>query len=561
MEDEIQASKSLGEYLAILRRYKGQILIVTAVVATAAGVAALSLPPVYRSTATILVQEQEIPPELVRSTITSFADERIQVISQQVMTRGVLLKLVDKYSLYEKYRQRATTDELLERMRKNIKFTTVNADISDRSSGRRVNATIAFRISYDSPQPDRAQQLVTELASLYLNENVKVREQSVAETTAFLTEEADRIASQIQDIEGKLAQFKQRYVGRLPDSSAFNMQLAERASSELLRTEREMSALQERKVALEAQLPTVPPNVPTINVAGERPLTPMERLRSLKAQYHVALALYNPGHPDIRRMEREIAALTTETSQPGEDIEAPDKSSVKDATSQGAIDNQRKDSIKRPDNPLYIALTSQIEGIKRELNQLAAVRNDLRAQQRTYDVRLQQIPEIEREYHDLTRDYDNAKVRYREVKEKQMRAVVSQELEKGRKAERFSLSEPANLPETPFSPNRPAIAAMGLLAAIGSGLGLAGLRDALDPSVKGPLELARIVTVPILTAIPYIETRRERAGKRRRNWLLVCLFSLLAIGFLWGVHVFLKPLPLLLHGLTDLLTSSLISKW
>ena len=207
------------------------------------------------------MQEQEIPPDLVRSTITSFADERIQVISQQVMTRAVLLQLVEKYGLYEKYRQRATNDEIVDRMRKNISLTTVNADISDRSSGRRVNATIAFTISFDSPVPDQAQKVATELASLYLDENVKVRQQSVAETTAFLAQESDRLAKQIQDIEAKLAQFKRRNAGRLPESSGVNMQLAERTGSELLRIEREMSALQERKLALEAQLPIIPPNI------------------------------------------------------------------------------------------------------------------------------------------------------------------------------------------------------------------------------------------------------------------------------------------------------------
>ena len=134
-----------------------------------------------------------------------------------------------------------TSDEILERMRKDIKLTTVNADISDRSSGRRVNATIAFKISYDAPQPDDAQKVVNELVSLYLNENVKARQQSVAETTAFLTQEADRLAKQIQAIETKLAEFKRRNVGRMPDSSAVNVQLAERTESELQRVERELS--------------------------------------------------------------------------------------------------------------------------------------------------------------------------------------------------------------------------------------------------------------------------------------------------------------------------------
>ena len=199
------SSKDIREYLAILRRHKVQILAVAAVLAAVAAAVAIGLPPVYRSTATILVQEQEIPPDLVRSTITSFADERIQVISQQVMTRAVLMQLVDKYGLYEKYRERATNEETVERMRKDIKLTTVDANMSDRSSGRRVNATIAFEIAYDSPYPEQAQQVVNELVTLYLNENVKARQQSVAETAAFLTQEADRLAKQIQDIEANLA--------------------------------------------------------------------------------------------------------------------------------------------------------------------------------------------------------------------------------------------------------------------------------------------------------------------------------------------------------------------
>jgi len=190
MEDEEEErGKSLREYLAMLRRRKGQILAVTALLAAVALTVAIGLPSIYRSSATILVQEQEVPADLVRSTITSFADERIQVISQQVMTRAVLLQLIDKYGLYGRYRDRETSEAILKRMREDIKLSFVDANISDRSSGRRVNATIAFQISYDSPHPERAQKVVNDLALLYLNENVKARQQSVAETAAFLGQE------------------------------------------------------------------------------------------------------------------------------------------------------------------------------------------------------------------------------------------------------------------------------------------------------------------------------------------------------------------------------------
>ncbi|MFO1204687.1 MAG: Wzz/FepE/Etk N-terminal domain-containing protein [Burkholderiales bacterium] len=548
--DEEGSSKDFREYLAILRRHAVQIVGVIVALAAVAIAVATGLPPVYRSTATILVQEQEIPPDLVRSTITSFADERIQVISQQVMTRAVLLQLVDKYGLYEKYRDRDSNEAIVERMRKDIKLTTVDASISDRSSGRRVNATIAFELSYDSPHPESAQKVVEDLVALFLQENVKARQQSAAETTAFLAQEAERLGKQIQETEAKLADFKRRYAGRTPESAAANLQLAERTESELLRIDREMSMLQDRKFSLEAQLPLIKPNVPLVTTAGtEKILTPNERLRALQAQYATSSAAYGADHPDIRRMQREIAALKAEVGGSDADGNAAERkrletelAALKERYSDDHPDVQKlKRSIaalnssnslaavrgsarspandldqQRPDNPAYIALTSQLESTRRELAQLAALREDLRAKQRTYDSRLLQIPEIEREYRDLTRDYDNAQTRYREVRAKQMQAEVALELEKDRKAERFALSEPPLLPQRPASPNRLRVALIGLVASLGGGIGIAWLRDLLNPAVKGPLELARIARVPVLTAIPYIETRRERAVKRRR---------------------------------------------
>ena len=571
---DTESGTDFRPYLALLRRRIGQIIAVTAALAVIVIVVAGTLPPVFQSSATILVQEQEIPPDLVRSTVTSFADERIQVISQQVMTRTVLLKLADKYGLYEKYRRSGRTEEILESMRRDIKLTTVDASVSDRGSGRRANTTIAFRISYDAPDPARAQKVVNDLVSLYLEENVKARQQSVAQTTAFLAEEADRLAKQIQDTEAKLAIFKRRYAGRLPDSAPVNMQLADRMQSELLRVEREISMLQDRKVYLEAQLPLLKPNAPPpTSTAGESVLTPEERLRILQAQYTSSAARYGADHPDIRRLQREIAALKGEvggSSRDGDLVERQkleaELASLKDRYSEDHPDVQRvrrsiaalkgsksneagparqpaPDVNRRPDNPAYVALISQLESAKRELAHLSALRDDFRAKQRDYDARLLQIPEIEREYRELTRDYDNAQTRYREVKAKQMQAEVAVELEKDRKAERFTLGEEANLPEKPFKPDRPRIVLVGLVASLGAGLGLAWLRELFDRSVKGPWELGRIAPVPVLTPIPYIETVGERERNRRRRWIVGCLVALAAVAFLVAVHLFLRPLP------------------
>ncbi len=534
---EVEAGMGIRELVAALRRRAALILSVTAVLAVVSIVVAIVLPPTYRSSATIRIQEQEVPPDLVRSTITSFADERIQVISQQVMTRPVLLALIEKYDLYAKYRGRLTEDEILDRIRKDIKLTTINADISDRSSGRRVNATIAFTISYDAPRPDRAQKVVKELASLYLDENTKVRRQSVAETSEFLAQEADRLAKQIQSIEEKLALFKRRNVGRMPDSSAINVQLADRTESELRRVEQQIPVLEDRKISLESQLALIKPNISVASGPGpgngtgeQRELTPEERLRVLQSQYASMSVQYTADHPDIRRVRQEIAALKAQTA------------------ASARIAEKGSGANEAPDNPAYILLATQLQNTKRELAQLAASREDLRAKQRNYDARLMQIPEVEREYNELTRDYGNAQARYREIKTKEMQAAGAFELEKDSKAERFSLGEPANLPQSPVKPNRLAIALGGLVTSLGSGLGLAFLLEMFDPSVRGPLELARIAPVAILTAIPYIETRSERVATRRRTLAVIALCGILSLAALYTIDSFVRPLPDLLDA-------------
>ncbi len=570
------------EYVAVFRRRKGEVIAVAVLVAIVVVVVAMWLPPVYRSAATILVQEQEIPPDLVRSTITSFADERIQVISQQVMTRTVLLQLVDKYDLYSTFRHRATEEEIVERMRKDIKLSTIDSNISDRGSGRRVNATIAFQISYDSVHPDRARQVVNDLVSLFLSENVKARQQSVAEINAFLGQEAERVAEQLRGIEANLAAFKRRYASSLPDSMGVNMQLAERTSAELQQVDREMAMLQDRRLALEAQMLFVKPRAQAPGDAGDRDRTPEDRLRALRAQYTASAAVYGADHPDLRRMQREIAALEAQTGKSAPDADASGQLAELE-TRLAALKKQYSDDhpdVQRtarsiaalkaargpdrssaagadaavPDNPAYIALSTQLDSVKRELASLAATKENLRARQRGYDARLLQTPEVEREYRDLTRDYENAQTRYREIRGKQMQAEVAQELEKDRKAERFSLAEPANLPGRPVSPNRVRIVMLGLVGALGAGLGFAWLREAADPSVKGPLDLARITRLPMLTPIPYIETQRERTATLRRRYVATCVAALSCTAVLIALHFAFRPLPQLFARLVGGLT-------
>jgi uncharacterized protein involved in exopolysaccharide biosynthesis len=576
------ADRDLAEYLGILRRRWPGIALVAAALAAVTLAVALLWPPTYRSSATILIQEQEIPADLVRSTVTSFADERIQVISQQVMTRAVLLALVEKYDLYPDRRRWATSEELLERMRRDIRLGTVNADITDRRSGTRINSTIAFKLSFDSAAPEAAQRVANDLVSLYLNENIKTRQQRAAETSSFLAEEAERLSQHISRIQDKLARFKARNQGRLPELAQLNLQLTERTDAEILRVERELAILEDRRIAIEGQLAQVRPNAP-LGTGGEAVLDPADRLKNLEARHAGLSGVYSDDHPDIKRMRREMAALRRETGAapaPADltaDIAArraqlaelreryaedhPDvlrlarSTAALEASADGASAPPAARAERKPDNPLYITLRTQLESIAAEVRNLRALREDLRARLRGYERRLEQTPGVEREYLELVRDYENSVARYREVKAKQMQAEVAQELEKDRKAERFTLIDPPQLPEQPVSPNRLAILLVGLLASASGGLGFGALREALDGSVKGARDLVRVAPAPVLAAIPYVESDARRAARARRRLLVALALAAALVVALVVVHFFVRELPVLWFSLLRRLTA------
>lgn len=581
-EEDEPPQRTLEDYLDILRRQKFLIAVTIGVIAAIAAAVAMLIPPSFRSSATVLIQDQEIPPDFVRTTVTSLVDERIQVISQQVMTRSVLLGIIEKYNLYSAQRRYQTNEEIIDRMRKDIKLTTISADVQERRDDRRRAGTIAFQISYESSSPIAAQRVVNELVSLYLNENLRTRQQRATETTSFLTEEAERLAASISEMEAKLADFKAKNVGRLPQNTVLNLGAIERAEAEVMRIDRELSTLEDRRASLQTQLAQVKDLAPQAPQPIDKTiLEPVERLRILQNQFASVSGQYAPDHPDVRRLKREIEALKKET---GGDVASVDDSakeleearnryaSLREKYADDHPDVQRQKRVlasleeawkeskarqpakpeptghktaqARAESQVAVTLRGQLEGIEAQMKGLRQQRKDLQTKTRQLEVRVEQSPVVEKDYQDLVRDYDNAMLRYRELKSKQMQAEVAQSLERERKGERFSLIDPAQLPEKPTSPNRPAILALGLVLSLGGGFGLGILRGVMDPTVRGSRQLQRLVQAPMLGAIPYVVTREERARQSRKRglwWVAGGVVFALVLAF---IHFFYMPLPI-----------------
>ncbi|MGI9333193.1 MAG: lipopolysaccharide biosynthesis protein, partial [Gammaproteobacteria bacterium] len=230
---------TVSDYIAIVRRRLTPLVLVGAALFVVALAVAFGLPARYESSATILVEQQEIPQDMVRSTVTTYADQRIQVISQQVMTSANLLQIVKKYDMYRKELKNEPVEAVLEEMRGQIALETVSTGVIDPRSGRAKQATIAFTVTFEAPSPDEAQRVANELASLYLNENLKSRRELASETSSFLNEESRKLKAQVDELESALAAFKEQNAGTLPEMNTLNLRLMDRAERELLDVRRQ----------------------------------------------------------------------------------------------------------------------------------------------------------------------------------------------------------------------------------------------------------------------------------------------------------------------------------
>lgn len=245
---------TLDQIRGIIRRQKSVFITLFLLTWLAAIALALFLPPVYRAETTILIEEQQIPQEFVRTTITSYVEERLQVITQQIMSRPRLKEIIKRFTLYPEMKKNHTREEIIKRLREDISLQTVSADVVDRRTGRPSTATIAFNLAYEGENPSTVAKVTNRLASLYLEENLRQREKRVTNITSFLKQERNELTKRINELENKLSLFKQKHGRELPEFNNVNLQAVNRLTRDLEQNQMKLSSLYERKLYLEGQL-------------------------------------------------------------------------------------------------------------------------------------------------------------------------------------------------------------------------------------------------------------------------------------------------------------------
>jgi succinoglycan biosynthesis transport protein ExoP len=505
-------AQSIADVFQILRRRKWSLILTALIIFLTAAAVALLLAPVYRSSSTILIEEQGIPAEFVKATVTSYAEERIQTIKARIMSFTRLSDLVNRFNLYPDLRESRTAEEIATKMRDDIQLKAVSAEVIDPRTGRPSSATIAFILSYDGKAPETVLQVANTLTSLFLSENQQVRERQTAETSQFLEAEMNRVKNELTALGAKISDFKETHMQELPELLQANLDGRERTERDIDRLTDQIRTLKDRESFLQSQLAGL-----SVNFGNED----KKRLEELKLQLVNLKTRFSDEHPDVIKTRREIVDMEKQVAdaRPARQGLSPSSPVSNDS-----------------DNPAHVTLTSQLAATNFEIESLNRQIQTLRQKTEQYRRRLESGPQVEKVYNALVLERNNTQLKYNDLMAKYMESQVAKGLEKERKGERFTLIDPARFPEKPVKPNRLAIVVIGFVLAVGGGVGFAAFREYSDDSIRDYRRLGRITPFPVLAGIPRIETESDITRRRWKRAALSFGLVVLIAGGLFAFH-------------------------
>ena len=504
-----------GDVIKIIKRRRWGLIVPALAVFFLSVLVLIVWKPVYRSTSTILIEEQEISRDYVMATVTSFAEQRLQSINQRIMSSARLLEIIKRFDLYADKRNRWTTEEIIENMRKkDIKFDTVMADVIDRRTGMKTPATIAFTVSYEGENRQVVQQVANVLASLYLEENIKVVGQQTEGTSKFLEEEMNSVQAKLAALEKKIALYKERTPRALPELLQFNLQSLEAVDRNYEQLNDQLRSNREKESYLKTQLMTMAPDATNQD---------KERLKELRVKLIGLKARYSGEYPDVIKTKAEIVELEKKLQAQGSEETASDK----------------------PDNPAYVALAAELASIQSDIKSLKQQIEDLDKKRNDYRQRLEMSPRVEEGYRNLMAERNNTQLKYDDLMKKFMESRVARGLEKGQMGERFTLIDPARLPEKPVRPNRPVVLLLGLVLGIAAGVGTAAVQETADDTAHGSEDLVKAFPFPVLVEIPEIVTAEDDQRRKKCLKMVVGTAALSAVVLVLIVQFYVMDLDVL----------------
>ncbi|MEK7702805.1 MAG: Wzz/FepE/Etk N-terminal domain-containing protein [Nitrospirota bacterium] len=473
-EEKVEFQEILGEYLSVIWRRKWWFLSVFLCGLCIAALFVVFLPKSYKSTTLIIVETQKIPEEFVRSSITSSVEERLSTIRQQVLSRSFLQQVVEKFGLYKN--SGSNMEDKVDGMRAMIDITTMGTH-------QRVDA---FSISFIDSNPMIAMNVTNELSSLLIRENLKVREELVEGTTAFIDSELESLRRTLEQQEGEISTFKQSHTGELPTQIDASLRTLDRLQ------------LSHQEIKL---------SIRNVGPAETDPL--LQEWLDQKQKLAALQRKYSDNHPDMVSLKKEVKALE-------ERVLVQDAKG--DGKAVGKLDAEGLNAI--GSSPGSMTLKSQSE-----LLDLRRRQKEVESQILDFERRIENAPKREQQLATLLRDYENTQKNYQLLLDKKLSARISENLEKRQKGEQFRVVDSANLPQKPYRPDPRKTLIMGIFLSFVLGVGCVFAREMMDISIRKPDELEKLSGIPVLASIVrydlFPEPGQKRTGKDKKSALSV----------------------------------------
>jgi protein tyrosine kinase modulator len=483
-------------------------------------------PEQYRSQALILVEQQKVPELYVTPNVVTNLQDRLQSMTQQILSRTRLQKLIEQFNLYPNLRSHLNIDEVVDKMRAHISIELVQAP-------RRQDELTAFRIYFLYSNARISQQITNELTSLFIDENIQARGQQSVSTTSFLENQLEQAHQDLAQQEQHLREYKLRFVGELPEQEQSMLQMLGSLEAQLdantaaaQRAEQQrvyLESMRSEHLALQKSLGSVDGSVSASPIAVAD-----AAIRDLRKQLTDLEARYTDQHPDVDKLRDQIAEW--------EDLrkrleQEPDSVATKEVSRSAATPGQSA--------PLA-EIESQLKVIKVEIADYQEAAKKLRGRMEDLESRLSRTPLREQQLAEVTRNYDNSRQNYQSLLQKKLQSELATNLEKRQQGEQFRIIDPPNLPLKPSEPNRLAIVTIGWVLGFCVGLGLTALQELTDQTIHNERNLLESVQVPLLVHVPVLHSRRERVRARLHRVSEATATALLLAGSVaMGIYTYL----------------------
>ena len=506
-EEQIDIRETISSVAGVCYRRRRWIIITACIVPVCTSAVLNLVPNKYRSEATLLVVQQQVPERYVVPTTSSGLTDALQAMQQEVLSRTRLLGIIEQFHLYTAERARSAPEHVIDLMRRNIDIQPLNTNPERRDFN-------AFRISFTAENPHVAQQVTSKLTALFIEENLRTREDQARNTTSFLSDQLGETEKRLNQKEEQLRDYKMRHLGVLPEQQPGNLAILAGFQNQLQATEASLNRAEQQRVYLESLLTgyrnlsakgVSVAGAPSANATNNPIQAAQAELAHLQGERNELLAKYTGQHPDVVQLEETIAR----------------QSKILDnlRRSRSASEEVQKRAAAPPeeasDDPSVTQVKSQIEANRMDIASLLKEQSQLKSDISEYQNRLNATPVTEQQLAAVSRDYELLKKEYADLLNKQQQSQLATSLEKQQEGQQFRLVDTPNLPTAPSSPKRRQIRAGGVLGGLLLGLALAFLVEFKQACFYTEREVSKYIKASFVLGVPLLMTPAER---RRSAW-------------------------------------------